>query len=117
MATTFHSLQTLAGALPLFWAAAASAEDWPQWRGPNRDSVWHETGILQTFPADGLKIRWRQPVSWGYSSPIVAPGRVFVTDAQLLKTSATERIHCFDETTGKPLWTSSYKVKYPDWAF
>jgi outer membrane protein assembly factor BamB len=117
MRTTLHRVQTLAVALPLLCAVAASAEDWPQWRGPNRDSVWHETGILQSFPADGLKIRWRQPVSWGYSSPIVAAGRVFVTDAQLLKSSATERIHCFDETSGKPLWTYPYEVKYPDWAF
>ena len=98
-------------------ALRAFAGDWPQWRGPNRDAVWNETGILQTFPTNGLKVRWRQPVSWGYSSPIVAEGRVFVTDADLTKPPGKERIHCFDETTGKPLWTYVYDVKYPEWAF
>ena len=59
----------------------ALAEDWPQWRGPNRNGVWSETGILQTFPAKGLEIRWHQPVGVGWSSPVVAQGRVFLTDA------------------------------------
>jgi hypothetical protein len=33
------------------------AADWPQWRGLNRDGVWNEIGILQTFPAEGLNVR------------------------------------------------------------
>jgi hypothetical protein len=37
-------------------AAMLHAGDWPQWRGPNRDAVWHETGILQSFPPEGLKV-------------------------------------------------------------
>src|SRR5262249_40875336 len=55
-------------------------DDWPQWRGPNRDGVWPETGILETIPPDGLKIRWRARVGNGYSGPAVARGRVYVTD-------------------------------------
>jgi outer membrane protein assembly factor BamB len=98
-------------------ASAIRAEDWPQWRGPNRDGVWHETGLLESFPKDGLKIRWRAPIGYGWSSPIVAQGRVFLTDAELNKPKAKERIHCFDEATGKPLWTYAYDVQYPDWAF
>jgi outer membrane protein assembly factor BamB len=96
---------------------AARAEDWPQWRGPNRDGVWNETDLLKTFPADGLKIRWRAAVGFGWSSPVVAQGRVFLTDAQLAKPNVRERVLCFDETTGKPLWTFAYKVTYPEWAF
>ena len=67
----------------LLLSAAARADDWPQWRGPNRDAVWNETGILESFPPGGLKVRWRAPVGWGYSSPVVAQGRVFLTDSQL----------------------------------
>lgn len=48
--------------LPLLLTVEMEANDWPQWRGPNRDNVWNETGILQTFPAEGLKICWRVPV-------------------------------------------------------
>jgi outer membrane protein assembly factor BamB len=91
--------------------------DWPQWRGPNRDGVWSETGIMESFPADGLKTKWRAPVGRGWSSPVVAQGRVFVTDVELKAPDAWERVLCFDETTGKPLWTHRYTVKYPDWAF
>src|SRR4051794_39449379 len=85
--------------------AVGRADDWPQWRGPNRDGVWSETDILESFPAEGLKIRWRAPVGFGWSSPVISQGRVFVTDSQLTLPHARERLHCFDELTGKPLWT------------
>jgi outer membrane protein assembly factor BamB len=98
-------------------ACAAQAEDWPQFRGPRRDGTWNETGLLKTFLADGLKIRWRAPVRWGWSSPVVAQGRVIVLDAELIKPSAKERIHCFEEATGKPLWTFAYEATYSEWAF
>ena len=39
----------------LFVAAAGRADDWPQWLGPTRNSVWHETGILAKFPEGGPK--------------------------------------------------------------
>jgi outer membrane protein assembly factor BamB len=93
------------------------ADDWPQWRGPNRDGVWAETGVLESFPAGGPKARWRAKVGPGWSSPVVAGGRVYLTDSELEKPRARERVHCFDEATGKPLWTFSYDVAYPDWAF
>jgi outer membrane protein assembly factor BamB len=98
--------------------AEVQAADWPQWRGPNRDGVWNETGILKTFPADGLKIRWRTPVGPGWSSPVVVRGRVYLTDMRLDKPRAWERIQCFKESTGKLLWSrESELVSYPDWAF
>lgn len=97
--------------------AALQADDWPQWRGLNRDGVWGETGLLQSFPADGLKVRWRVPVGGGFSSPVVAQGRVYLADSELMKPRAKERLLCLDETTGKPLWTHSYDVAYEDWAF
>jgi outer membrane protein assembly factor BamB len=107
----------LTAALALLLSPAMSAEDWPQFRGPNRDGVWNETGILQTFPAEGLKVRWRAPVGRGWSSPVVAQGRVYVTDVQLARPTAKERVLCFDEANGKLLWTHQYAVGYPDWAF
>ena len=100
--------------LPWLWFARGRAEDWPQWRGPNRDGVCGETGLLETFRAGGLKVRWRVPVGWGFSSPVVAQGRVFLADSELTKPKARERLHCLDEATGKPLWTHSYDVAYED---
>jgi outer membrane protein assembly factor BamB len=98
-------------------AIFSEAQDWPQWRGPNRDGVWKETNVLQTFPTNGLKVRWRAPVGYGFSSPVVADGRVYVTDSQLARPKLRERVLCFDETTGKSLWTYSYEVAFPEWAF
>lgn len=98
-------------------AQAVEAEDWPQWRGANRDGSWSETDVLETFPPEGLKIRWRAPVGIGFSSPVVAGGRVYVTDSQLANPKATERVHAFDALSGKPLWSYAYDVTYADIAF
>ena len=46
-----------------------SADEWPQWRGPNRDGVWNETGILEAFDGPEVPIRWRVPIGSGYSGP------------------------------------------------
>ena len=103
--------------LALLPSATLRAEDWPQWRGLNRDGVCGETGLLESFPAEGLKVRWRVPVGWGFSSPVVAQGHVYLADSEVVKPQAKERLHCFDETTGKALWTHAYDVAYEDWAF
>ena len=86
------------------------ADDWPQWRGPQRDGVWRETGIVESIPDSGLKIRWRARVGNGYSGPAVANGRVFVTDHQFQP--EVERVLCFDEATGQRLWEHSYATDY-----
>ena len=101
-------------AFSLQFCHESEAVDWPQFLGPNRDSVWSETGILQSFPANGLKIRWRAPVQGGHSSPVVAGGRAYVTDLEVQKPEAWERVHCFDEKTGKPLWVYRDIVNFPE---
>ena len=103
---------------PIALALASRAEDWPQWRGSGRDGVWHETGIRKTFPPEGLPVRWRAPVGYGFSSPAVAKGRVYVTDSLLDRPRVRGRVLCFEEATGKLLWTfSREKTNYPAWAF
>ena len=93
------------------------ASDWPQFRGPNRDNAWNATGVLKSFPAAGLKIRWRMPVGPGWSSPVVAGGRVYLTDMRLEKPKAWEQIRCFKESTGMQLWSYATELVYPEWAF
>lgn len=101
------------------------ADDWPQWLGPRRDSHWRETGILESFPQNGLKVRWRAPIDPGYSGPAVANGRVYVLDRQLAPGASnpgdpfkrgsipgTERVLCLDEASGKILWTHQYDCAY-----
>lgn len=99
-------------ALVVAFAGSGRADDWPQWRGPQRDGVWRETGILDRIPANGLTIRWRARVGNGYSGPVVANGCVFVSDH--LYTTEVERVLCFAEATGKPLWVHSYPCPYED---
>jgi len=89
----------------------AFAADWPQWRGPNRDGVWREKGIVQKFEDRQLPIRWRVKVANGYSGPTVAKGRVYVTD-RLTSPTEVERIHCFDAMTGEKIWSHTYECKY-----
>ena len=116
---TLFFFKRLAGAVLglLLATPTAPATDWPQFRGPNRDGNWAETRILESFPRGGLKIKWRQPVGGGWASPVVVQGRVFVFDVELIKPTARERLHCFDERTGKVLWVYAYEEKYGDWAY
>jgi outer membrane protein assembly factor BamB len=99
-------------------------EDWPQWLGPKRDSVWREEGILQSFPAGGPKIVWRQPIAGGYSGPAVAAGKVYVMDYVMKGGTSTldfnnrdkiegqERVRCLDAATGAEVWNHSYPCTY-----
>ena len=109
--------QTAALGFSLLLSIVGRADDWPQWRGPNRDGVWSETEIMESFPPGGLKISWRAPVGRGWSSPVVENGRVYVTDVQLARPTAKERVLCFEEVNGRLLWSHQYAVDYPDWAF
>jgi outer membrane protein assembly factor BamB len=104
----------------LFSAATLTAEDWPQWLGPRGDCSWNDTGLVTKFPADGPKVLWRAPVDNGYSGPSVAGGKVFVMDYQVAtgkvdanasartKLTGKERVLCFDEKSGKELWSHGY---------
>ena len=80
-----------------------SAAQWPQWRGPNRDGIVPAASVPASWPAE-LKESWRQSVGEGYSSPVVADGRVFVHSRR----DPEEIVSAFDLATGKPLWNARY---------
>lgn len=100
------------------------ADDWPQWLGPQRDSVWRESGLVEKFPEEGLKVKWRVPVELGYSGPAVAGGKVFVMDyakesgevtnnpGGRAKLTGKERVLCFSAADGKLLWKYEYDQPY-----
>jgi len=112
-------------ALSLSCAMSASGADWPQWLGPNRNAVWRETGIVESFPDKELKPVWRTPLGPGYTGPSVAGGRVFVMDRQLApgaknpenlfkrgNIAGSERVLCLDERTGRIQWEHRYEAGY-----
>ena len=109
--------------LPTGMNRSTSAEDWPQWMGKDRDNIWKETGIVDKFPSDGLKVLWRTEIDGGYAGPAVADGRVFITDyvtaddvqvANFERQTFTgvERVLCLDEKSGDILWKHEYPVNY-----
>jgi len=107
------STAALAAAWLLWSISTTLADEWPQWRGPNRDGVWHETGVVEKFDEPQLKLRWRAAVASGYSGPTIAGGRVFLTD-RVVEPEEAERVHAFDWQTGRKLWTHSYACRYED---
>jgi outer membrane protein assembly factor BamB len=85
------------------------AADWPQWRGPGRDGVWREQGIVRNL--EGLSVLWRTEIANGYSGPTIAEGQVFITD-RMTSPDQVERVHCFDAATGRQIWSHTYECKY-----
>ncbi|MEW6355824.1 MAG: PQQ-binding-like beta-propeller repeat protein [Planctomycetota bacterium] len=98
--------------LALLLSNLAPADDWPQWRGPGRDGVWKETGIIAQFDGTQIPVKWRVKIGGGYSGPTVVDGRVYVTDLAPNPNEEKERILCFDAETGKSLWVHSYETTY-----
>ncbi|MCB9851023.1 MAG: PQQ-like beta-propeller repeat protein [Phycisphaerales bacterium] len=94
-------------------AATVRADDWPQWRGPTRDGVWHEKGIVEKFAEPQLPLLWRAPLGSGYTGPTVANGKVYATD-RVIAPKQIERVHCFDAATGKTVWMHEYDCAYRD---
>jgi len=81
--------------------SAARADDWPQWRGPERTGISKETGLLQAWPADGPAVRWKMTdIGTGYSSPAVAHGRVYLQTTR----DSDEFALTLDEKTGAKVW-------------
>jgi outer membrane protein assembly factor BamB len=75
--------------------------DWPQWRGPNRDGISSDTGLLKEWPEEGPKLVWQvDSVGVGYSSLVVKDGRVFTQG----DVDGVEHIIALDSNDGKLLW-------------
>jgi outer membrane protein assembly factor BamB len=102
----------------------ASAADWPQWMGPNRDGVWPEAGVLEKFPAGGPMKLWAADLGGGYSGPAVADGKVYVADyvkaegdakndpGKKNKLTGKERVLCLSAKDGKEVWKHEYNREY-----
>jgi outer membrane protein assembly factor BamB len=59
---------------------ASPEPDWPQWRGPRRDGISDETGLLSSWPQGGPKLLWKiEGLGTGWSSPIVVGERLYIT--------------------------------------
>jgi len=86
-------------------------DEWPDWRGPDRDGSWNEKGIIKYLDPDQVKIKWSVPLSAGYSGPTVYDQRVYVTD-RLTHPENVERVLCFNALTGEKIWSFTYDCDY-----
>jgi outer membrane protein assembly factor BamB len=94
-------------------ATVASAADWPQWRGPNRDGISQEKGLLKEWPEEGPQVVWQiDDLGDGYSTPSVVRGRLFLLANKGLD---DEFVKCLDAKGGKEIWSQRIgKVGKPD---
>jgi outer membrane protein assembly factor BamB len=97
----------------LIFTFTLTAADWPQFRGPRRDGISDERGLLQAWPDGSPKRLWTTTnLGRGYSSPIIAGNRVYITG----DVGSELHVFCLD-LSGKPIWTATngfaWKNEYP----
>ena len=90
--------------LPVF------AADWPQWRGPDRTGVVPAGGPGPTNLPATPKVLWRLTIGGGFSSPVVAAGKLVYLDAQ----DGRETAHALDARSGQELWRAAYDEAFGD---
>lgn len=84
-------------------SAVAGAFDWPQWRGPNRDDVSTEKGLLKSWPEGGPKRVWHyDQAGLGFAGFAIADGKLFTMGAR----GNEELLIALDAGTGKEIWTT-----------
>lgn len=100
--------------LPSFDEGRSSPKDWPQWRGPNRDGLSPETTLLTDWPAGAPRLLWKQPIGRGFSSAVVANGRLYTTEEEPGEAPHHEAIVCRDARDGRELWRFHYPNEYSE---
>jgi outer membrane protein assembly factor BamB len=106
-AITFWHLLIAATLSLLLYGQSAGAQDWTQWRGPTRDGLVTAANVPASWP-DSLRRVWRVEIGEGYSSPIVADGRVFVHSRR----DPDEIVMALDLAGGKILWQQKYPATF-----
>lgn len=82
--------------------ALPTGNEWPQWRGPNRDGICNETGLLAQWPAEGPKLAWKiEGLGKAYSSVAISGGRIFTLGQ--VKDAGTV-LMALSQKDGAPLW-------------
>jgi outer membrane protein assembly factor BamB len=106
-------LPTLIAIALLLGSAGSHADDWPQWRGPQRNGVSHETGLLKDWPKEGPRLLWQiQDAGSGYSTPAVVGERLFLLANDGLD---DEFVRALSVKDGRRLWSTRIgKVGSPD---
>lgn len=85
-----------------FFANLLPAADWPQWRGPNRDGISAERGLLKEWPKDGPRLLWQaKDIGSGYSTPSVVGERLYLCSNEGMD---NEFVQALATSDGRRLW-------------
>lgn len=87
--------------------AAVWAEDWPQWRGPNRDGIAARFSEPKAWP-EKLNLKWKVNVGEGHASPVVAEGKIYLHTRQ----GDREVVSCLRPDNGQVIWQQGYDAPY-----
>ena len=101
-------LRTLAIFLAITFVC--SAADWPEFLGPNRDGTSPETGLLDRFPAEGLRVVWQKDIGTGYGAPSVRDGALVLHH----RVGGEEIVEALDAATGESKWRHAYPSHFQD---
>jgi outer membrane protein assembly factor BamB len=88
-------------------SAGALAQDWPQWRGPNRDGAARGITLPNKWPK-ALKQLWEVRIGEGCSSPVLAGGRIYTHSRQ----GEDEVVSCLDVADGRAIWSGRYAAPW-----
>jgi outer membrane protein assembly factor BamB len=98
--------------ISLLFASQSFADDWPQWRGPDRNGISQEKDLLKSWPENGPSLVWtKEDLGKGFSSVTIAKGRLFITgivDEQEMLTSLDLEGNIQWQTKYGPLWEDSF---------
>ena len=97
--------------LPFIFSQAIYSADWPNWLGPTQDGVSTETN----WGNDLDNLQWKSRVGVGFSSVVVADGRLFTMGHDGQKRGGNETIYCLDANNGKQEWSHSYEAPLVDY--
>ena len=101
------AIQCLATAA-LVAVSAASAADWPQFQGPDRNGVSPETGLARAWPEGGPREHWRVSVGGGFAGPAIRDGEVYLLDRVDGKQDV---LRCLALDTGEEIWRFAYDAR------
>lgn len=104
MKTTPITLFVVINTIVLMTVTSALAQDWPQWRGPNRDAKAAEFKAPKTWPKE-LTQKWKATVGEGVATPALVGDKLYVFSRE----NGNEVTRCLDAATGKELWQDKYE--------
>jgi outer membrane protein assembly factor BamB len=93
----------------MIFAGVATAEDWPQWQGPDRNAISRERGLLQEWPKEGPRLAWKVTgIGTGQSTPSIAAGRIFGMSHR----DGHEVVWALSEKDGSKVWETRLGTAY-----